>query len=208
MKTVGQTLKDARIAKSYSLMHLEGMTKIKSGFIDSIEKEKWEALPPFPTVLGFVKNLSTALEIDPNLAVAVLKRDYPPKKLKINPKPDVSAKFAWSPKLTFVVGVLVILLMLFGYLIFQYIHFISPPRLNVDSPKENQVVVGDSVTVFGSTDGDAKIIVNNQPVEVSDDGKFSVNLNVVKETKEIVIAASSRSGKVTTVRRTINVQSN
>jgi cytoskeletal protein RodZ len=206
MKTVGQTLKEARITKSYSLKHLEGITKIKSDFIDSIEKEKWEALPPFPTVLGFVKNLSTALEIDPNLAVAVLKRDYPPKKLKINPKPDVSAKFAWSPKLTFVVGVLVILLMLFGYLIFQYIHFISPPRLNVDSPKENQVVVGDSVTVFGSTDGDAKIIVNNQPVAVSDEGKFSVNLNIVKETKEIVIAASSRSGKTTIVSRKITVQ--
>jgi cytoskeletal protein RodZ len=203
MKTIGQILKDSRVAKSYSLMHLEGMTKIKSGFIDSIEKENWEALPPFPTVLGFVKSISTTLDIDPKMAVAVLKRDYPPKKLKITPKPDLGSKFVWSPKLTFAVGVSVVLFTLFGYLIFQYIHFISPPRLAIDSPKENQIVVGNSVTVFGSTDSDAKIIVNNQPVAVSDDGKFSVNLSIAKETKEIVVTASSRSGKVTTVSRKI-----
>lgn len=206
MKTIGQILKDARIAKKYSLMHVEGMTKIKSGFIDSIEKERWEALPPFPTVLGFVKSISTALDIDPKMAVAVLKRDYPPKNLKISPKPDVDSKFVWSPKLTFAVGVSAVLLLLFGYLIFQYVHFISPPRLSVDSPKEDQVVTGSSVAVFGSTDSDAKIVVNNQPVEVSDDGKFSVSLNIVKETKEVVIMASSRSGKTTTVLRKIEVQ--
>lgn len=206
MKTIGQILKDARIVKKYSLMHVEGMTKIKSGFIDSIEKEKWEVLPPFPTVLGFVKSISTTLDIDPKMAVAVLKRDYPPRNLKIIPKPDIGSKFIWSPKLTFVAGVSVVLLTLFGYLVFQYIHFISPPRLTVDSPKEGQVVTGSSVAIFGSTDSDAKVVVNDQPIEVSSDGKFSVNLSIVKETKEIMVTASSRSGKVTTVSRKIEVQ--
>ena len=208
MHTIGQILKDARVTKSYSLMHLEGITKIKSGFIDSIEKEKWESLPAFPTVLGFVKSISTALAIDPKMAVAVLKRDYPPQKLRITPKADVSKRFAWTPKLTFILGISAVLLIIFGYLGFQYFHFVSAPRLNVESPKENQVVVGDSVTVFGSTDTDAKVTVNNQPIIVSEDGKFSVSLSVVKNTKEIVVTASSRSGKVTVIRRTINVQLN
>jgi predicted nucleic acid-binding Zn-ribbon protein len=48
--------------------------------------------------------------------------------------------------------------------------------------------------------------VNDQPIEVSSDGKFSVNLSIVKETKEIMVTASSRSGKVTTVSRKIEVQ--
>jgi cytoskeletal protein RodZ len=206
MKTIGQILKDARITKSYSLMHLEGITKIKSGFIDLIEKEKWEGLPPFPTILGFVKSLSTTLGVDPKMAVAVLKRDYPPKKLKITPKPDLASRFTWNPKFTFIVGVSAVLLILFGYFTFQYIHFISPPSLSVDSPKENQVVVGNSVTVFGSADDDAKVLVNNQPVDISSDGKFSVRLDITKETKEVVITASSRSGKTTTVSRKILVQ--
>lgn len=207
MKTIGQILKNARVTKKYSLMNVEEMTKIKSGFIDSIEKENWESLPQFPTVLGFVKSISSSLNIDPKMAVAILKRDYPPKKLRITPKPDVSRKFVWSPKLTFALGVSVILLTLLGYLAFQYIHFISPPRLNIDSPKEAQVVTGSSVIVFGSTDSDVKITVNNQPVMVSDDGKFSVSLDVVKDTKEVVVTASSRSGKASTVIRKITVES-
>ncbi len=206
MKTIGEILKSARVTKKYSLSHVEGMTKIKAAFIDSIEKENWESLPPFPTVLGFVKSLAGSLEVDQNMAVAVLKRDYPPKKLRITPKPDVSKKFVWSPKLTFVIGVSSVLLILLGYLSFQYIHFVSRPSLSIDSPKENQVVIGDSVTVFGSTDSDAKVVINNQPIMVSPDGKFSESLDVTSETKEIVIVASSRSGKTTTVSRRITVQ--
>jgi cytoskeletal protein RodZ len=207
MKTIGQILKDARVTKDYSLNRIEKITKIKSGFIDSIEKEDWGKLPAFPTVLGFVKSLAGTLGVDEKMATAVLKRDYPPRKLKITPKPDLDSKFAWSPKLTFIVGMAAIFLVLFGYLIFQYIHFVSPPSLSIDSPKENQTVNGDSVTVFGSTQSDAKIVVNNQPVMVSDDGKFSVSLDVVPATHEIDITATSRSGKITEVRRQVIVKS-
>lgn len=206
MKKIGQILKDARVRKNYSLKKIEEITRIKSNFIDLIEKEKWGVLPPFPTVLGFVKNLSTPLGIDENMAVAVLKRDYPPKALNINPKPDVSSRFAWSPRSTFVVGIILVILLVFGYLGFQYIGFISPPRLTLDSPKENQIIDGTNVLVFGSTELDAKIIVNNQPVLVDDNGKFNVSINIARETKEITVKAISRSGKETTVSRKINVQ--
>lgn len=206
MNTIGQIIKDARLRKKYSLARLEEITKIRKSFLEAIEKEKWDVLPSFSTVLGFVKSLSTALEIDTNLAVAILKRDYPPRKLNINPKPDVSEKFTWSPKLTFVAGVIIALAVIFGYLGFQYYRFISPPSLSVVSPKENQIVKGGNVLVFGSTDSDSKITVNNQPVIVNDNGKFSLSLEVAPQTKEINIVAVSRSGKSTTIRRTIDVR--
>jgi cytoskeletal protein RodZ len=208
MKKISEILSQARVDKKYSLIHLENVTRIKMSFIEAIEKGDWDNLPPFPTVLGFVKSLAKALSIDEGMAVAVLKRDYPPKKLRISPKPDVTNKFIWSPKLTFTIGVGAILLVLFGYLGIQYYHFISSPRLTIESPKENQVVTVGSINVFGVTDSDAKVVINNQPVEISLDGKFNVSLDVVPETKEIVVQASSRSSKITTIRRTINVQSN
>ena len=206
MKTIGNILKDARVSKNLSLKQIEDITKIKPAFISAIEVNDWDALPAFPTVLGFVKSLSTTLEIDDSMTVAILKRDYPPKKLNVVPKPDVSNKFIWSPRLTFILGTGLVLLILLGYLAFQYIHFVSPPNLKVESPKEGQVVMGGSINVFGVTDTDTKITVNGQPIVVSDDGKFSVNLDVVTETKEIVIKSSSRSGKETEIHRTIQVE--
>lgn len=199
-------MKNARVDKKYSFAHLEGLTKIRRSFIEAIEEENWSALPPFPTVLGFVKSIAGALEIDEKATVAVLKRDYIPKKLSISPKPDVTSKFVWSPKITFAVGVIVVLVVMFGYLGFQYYRFVSPPNLKVESPRQSQEIKGNSVLVFGTTDADSKITVNNQPVLVDDNGKFSVSIDIVPETKQIVIKAISRSGKETTVSRTIKIQ--
>lgn len=205
MKTIGLLLKEARDAKGLSLKRLEDITKIKFTFIEAVENEKWEMLPTFPTVLGFVKSLSATLDIDPTMTVAVLKRDYPPQKLKINPTPDVISKFTWSPKLSFFVGTGIVLLLIIGYLVYQYARFVSPPNLNVESPKQEQVIVGSSVLVFGKTDVDSKIVVNNQPTIVDTDGKFSISLGVSNDTKEVVVRAISRSGKVSEVKRKIEV---
>lgn len=206
MKTIGQTLKDARVKKRFSLKKIEEITKIKSNFIELIEEEKWDSLPPFPTVLGFVKSLSAPLEIDEKMVGAILKRDYLPKKLNINPKPDVSSKFAWGPKLTFILGIGAFLLIILGYLGFQYFKFISPPSLKVESPKEGQMISGSSIKVFGSTDSDSKLVINGQPVMVDDDGKFSTDIEIVPETKEITVQSISRSGKTTTISRKIVIK--
>jgi cytoskeletal protein RodZ len=207
MKTIGLILKNARVEKKLTLSHVEDVTKIKSLFIDLLEKEDWDTLPPFPTVLGFVKSIAGALEMDEKFAVAILKRDYPPKKLRITPKPDLVNKLSWGPKITFMVGVGAVLVILFGYLMVQYVRFVSPPSLHLNSPQENQVITTGNVTVFGETDSDAKVVVNNQPIAVSADGKFSIDMNVAVETKEIVVTASSRSGKVTEIRRKVSVES-
>lgn len=206
MKTFGQIIGDARAKKRLSYKKLEEITKIKAVFIEAIEKEKWQALPPFPIVLGFVKSISSPLELNEKMATAVLKRDYPPKRLNINPKPDMASRFSWSPKLTFAIGIGMAVVAILGYLGFQYSRFVSPPDLTVDSPKDGQEVSGNSVTVFGTTDSDAKITVNNQPVLVDQDGKFSVSIGVAQTTKEIVIDAISRSGKERVISRKITVE--
>jgi cytoskeletal protein RodZ len=114
MKTIGVLLKEARTKKRYSRARLEKGTKIKKEFIEALEKEKWEELPELPVVQGFVKNIAQFLKIDDKRAAALLRRDYPPKTLSINPKPDVSEKFTWSPKLTFIAGAIVISLAILG----------------------------------------------------------------------------------------------
>lgn len=209
MKTIGQILKNARVEKKLSINDLEDVTKIKTSFLRSIENEDWASLPAFPVVLGFVKSISGVLLLDENTTVAVLKRDYPPKKLTINPRPDISdKKMVWGPKTTFFAGIFLIVVAVAGYLGYQYYKFISPPVIRLESPKENQVVAGNSVLVFGSTDTDAKITVNNQPVLVDEKGKFKVELGVGKATFEVVVKAISRTGKESVVSRKINLSQN
>lgn len=203
MKTIGKFLKDVRVEKKYSRARVAKITKIKASFIKAIEKESWEALPDFPVVLGFVKSIAGVLKTDEHRAVALLRRDYPPRVLPINPKPDVSSKFTWSPKFTFLVGLGLVLVAIFGYLTIQYFHFISPPKLTVESPKEGQVVREKDISVSGKVDPEATLKINNQPVLVEEDGAFEAEIEIFEGTEEIVVKAVSRSGKETVVRRKI-----
>lgn len=203
MKTIGKALKDARIKKKYSLSAVEDSTKIKKVFIEALEKEDWEALPEFPVVAGFVKNISAYLEIDQQSLMALLRRDYPPKSLPVNPKPDVGREFHWSPKLTFVVGVAIFITLILGYLGFQYIEYVSPPELSLQTPVEGQLVENREIIVSGKTDPEATVKVNNQTVLVDDKGDFTIELEISEKTSEIEVVATARSGKTSGIKRTI-----
>jgi len=203
MKTIGSLLKDARVRKRFSLARLESETKIKKDFIKALENENWTALPDYPVVVGFVKNIASYLGLGERSAMGILRRDYPPQKLSINPKPDVSRQFIWSPKLTFLVGVGIVIALILGYLGFQYAGFISPPSLELTQPQEGQVVGSPQVIVSGKTNSEATVKANNQPILVNQDGSFSAEVEIFEGTSEIVVVATSRSGKETVIRRNI-----
>ncbi len=206
MRSVGSFLKEARVRKKYSLDKLESLTKIKKDFLAALEKGDWGSLPDLPVLTGFVKNVAKTLGLSENSAVAVLKRDYPPKTLPINPKPDVSDKFVWSPRLTFLVGVGVVLLGVASYLLISYIQFLSPPSLEVFQPIQDEIITQNVLEVSGKTTTDAVVSVNNQPFIVSDEGLFEGEIEVFEGTKEVVVKATSRSGKVTSESRKIKVE--
>jgi len=86
---------------------------------------------------------------------------------------------------------------------FQYFRFVSPPTLVVLEPKDGEIVNSKSLDVFGKTDTDAVVSVNNQPTLVKEDGSFNTKIEIFEGTKEIVVKAVSRSGRETVVRRKI-----
>lgn len=203
MKTIGLHLKSERRAKNIDISSMEEKTKIKREFLLAIEKENWGKLPEYPVVLGFVKNISKFLNIDESKAVALLRRDYPPQKISINPKPDLTESFKWGPKLTFFLGISLILLIIGGYLVTQYIKFISPPYLKVVTPTQEQVVTKTFLRVSGEVDPEATLKVNNQPVLINDDGTFEAEVEIYEGTADIVFVAVSRAGKQTIISRKI-----
>ncbi len=199
-------LKEARVKKNISLIKLENLTKIKRDFILKLEKNDWDNLPEFPVVSGFVKNLANVLGISSETANAILKRDYPPKKLAINPKPDVGGKFSWSPKLTFAIGIGILLVLVLGYLGVEYTKFVRPPELVINKPIENEQVLQTRVKIEGKTTTDAILTVNNQPIILDQDGKFVTEIEITKDTKELKFVSISRSGKKTEIVRKITVE--
>ncbi len=206
MNTVGKILHEARESKKMSLFDLEKITKIKSDFIDKIEKNDWDNLPEFPVVSGFVKNLASTLDLPVDNLNAIFRRDYLPKKIAINPKPDIQNKFSWSPKFSFFVGVIAFTFFILIYLLFEYKSFVTPPELEVFSPKAGSFVVTTNVNISGKTTTDSILTVNNQSIILDQDGTFRTVVGITKDTKKLVFRAVSRSGKVTEKTVEINVE--
>lgn len=203
MNTIGKILKDTRQSKNITLSRLENITKIKKDFLIKIENEDWDKLPEFTVVSGFVKNIANSLDLSVENINAILRRDYPPKKISINPKPDVVNKFTWSPKLTFALGIIMLVLLVLGYLGVEYKKFVTPPELTIISPKENQQVLQGNLMVEGKTSTDVILTVNNQLITLDQDGNFKSKIEISMETKSLIFKAISRSGKETVVDRKI-----
>jgi cytoskeletal protein RodZ len=206
MLTIGEHFKKVRHARGITLDELENKTKIKRVFLRSIEKDEWQKLPEYPVLFGFIKNIAKALGMDEAKAVAIFRRDYPLPELSLTPKPPLKKEFRIGPRLTFLVGIALVIVILLSYLGFQYFKFVRPPALNVLEPTQGQVVRKKTLKISGKTDPDAVVKVNNQPVLVSNDGNFETEIDIFEGTHQVDIVAISRSGKVTAIKRTINPQ--
>jgi cytoskeletal protein RodZ len=207
MQTVGQYFKLARESHNISIAELEDLVKIKKEFLRNIEEGLWEKLPEYAVVLGFIKNISKALDLDEGKAVALFRRDYPQsKKIVDKPVPStpkIKRDFKIGPAFLFGVGVMVVIVIILGYLGYQYKNFISPPKLDVFEPTQNQIVEKKELKVKGMTSPGVSIVVNNQPVLVNEKGEFETILEIYEGTQSVDISATSRSGKETKISRTI-----
>lgn len=206
IKTIGEVLKTARLAKKHSLVTVEAATKIKQEFIQAIENQDWETLPEYPVTMGFVKTVAAFVGVDENKAMATLRRDYPPHVISQNPRPDISNHFSLNPKTAFMIVIGIVGGLLLAYLLYQYVVFTRAPKLEVITPTQNQQITTEELTVVGKTVSDATVMVNNQPAIVDDEGNFTTEIEVSPETKEISFTAKSRAGKETTLVRRISVK--
>lgn len=209
MKTIGQYLREQRKQKGMSFEDLSAKTRIRKEFLVAIEKENWDKLPEFSVVSGFVKNMADAIGMNRDQAVAILRRDYPPKAntpINVNPKPEVPREFRLSPQLTFLFGVGAVIVSIIIYLVFQYFNFMRAPMLSVSAPVENALVLSTDLAVSGKTDPNTTVIVNTQPALVDEEGNFTTIIEITSNTQVVEVKARSRAGKETVITRTIQTE--
>ncbi|MBI2617421.1 helix-turn-helix domain-containing protein [Candidatus Gottesmanbacteria bacterium] len=211
MKTVGEILRKARLEKHLDLELVEKDLRIRKKFLQAIEDNSWNKLPSLPYIKGFLRNYSRYLDLKPEEMVAIFRRQF-----RDQDKEGILPKGLTSPlndpiiRLTpqIVVGIvtLSLLLLLFGYLFFQYRLFTSPPPLTILQPEEGKIVTTEKVDVEGQTDSDAVVSINNQKVVVSADGKFHLQIPLSPGINTIIIESTSKHGKKKTITRTIQLQ--
>lgn len=199
MRKISEILQDARIEKGYSLENVVKATKIKKQFLIAIEEGRYSELPSESYALGFIKNYAQYVGVDKSKAAALFRREYegvqgrvlPTFKSKDN---KLIKRKLYTPR-NFIIAIVVLVVL--GYIAFQYNSFFFGPKLEVNSPKENMVVRNNIVEVTGKTDPYATVLINNEESYVQLDGTFKKTLYLFEGDRIIIVTSQNRNGKNT-----------
>jgi cytoskeletal protein RodZ len=197
MKTVGEILSEARKAKNLSIEKLSELTKIDERYIRALESDDCDKFPPQTFVKGFIRNLSLALDKDPDQMIAIFRRDYqtncqtPPKRHRLNLNLPLFHR-------TQILLIITITLVFFGYLGFQYRTVLLPPNLEIIQPQDKQVLTS-PVVIEGIASVDSTILINEtQKASPDDSGHFLSKITAENGNIEVKITATNRFGRSTT----------
>ncbi len=209
MTTVGEILRKRREEKKLTIAQVEATTKIRGKFVDALEKNDFNKLPPGTFTKGFIKNYAAFLGLPQNEMLAFYRRQVNEEKTLVLPHGKTEAlmnNFALTPQKFMAGAVVALLLAFFAYLIFSYFQFAGSPVLIVSAPGNNIVTTSEMVDVDGKTDPDATITINNQPVTVNENGSFTAKIDLQPGLNSLNIVASNKYKRTTTVVRNLRLE--
>ena len=208
MKTLGEILRTARIAKNYSLEDIVHITKIEVKHIRALENNDYTSLPHSTFAKGFIRSYAKAIDKNPDELIAIYRRDSveqaqpspPGSGLNFSLKGSILS-ISKSTLIPLVIGILVF----FVYLSFQYRALLLPPSLVITQPSPSAVVVS-PVTIEGKTSPDS-IVTINQDVRIKPDqsGIFLTQINFAPGDYQLSISATNRFNRTATMSLNISV---
>lgn len=210
MIRVGQKFHEERLRRGLSLEDVAKATKIRASFLGAIERGEYRKLPSSAYAQGFVRNYAEFLELPKKETLALFRREFDEEKV-FRVLPEGFAKQENVSRLRFrihhtAVIVLFLLLIFFGFVVFQYRYALINPPLRIDSPEEGLVTSQSDVSVSGQTDPQAVVTINGEVVTVKDNGTFAKSLSLFSGDTQIEVVAKHRLGKESILRRRVVVK--
>lgn len=208
MVQLGQKLKDARIQRKLTLEEVAVATKIKPQFLEAIERGAYAELPSPAYAQGFVRNYAAFLGLQKVPTSALFKRDFDEKRA-VKVLPDGMNRSQNFPLKRLNLRRIMIggsaLLLLIGFLFFQYRFALIAPSISIKTPKEGSVV-GRDVEIKGKTDSNATVIINNEAAFVNSKGEFMKKVTLFPGNNTVIIKAKNRMGKESVLQRSVVVK--
>lgn len=209
MVRLGHRLHQKRLQRKQTLEEIAQELKIKPAFLGAIERGEYHKLPSPAYAQGFVRNYATYLGLSKAETTMLFKREFDEKRaMKVLPDSMLKTKEFPVERIHIQQSILAFIfffLIVLGYLFFQYRAAFLPPYLAVTNPQQDSKTA-QNVIVSGTSDSNATVTINGEPVTVSTNGTFQKDITLFPGSTTISIKATNRFGKTSVVQRTIDVQ--
>lgn len=199
-KRVCLRLRDAREAAGVRLEMMARKLRIDKDHLVAIEACEFEKLPFAPVYQkNLIKSYIEALGRDPKSFVdQFVYEEVRTKKSKSQPiirKQQFDSSYL--PVVLRFVGMVSIVLVVIGYLIFQVKHIVEPPSLVIYTPEDGMITRDATITVHGKTDTQASIQINGKEVPGTEEGFFEEELTLSEGVNTVMFSAKKKHGKTT-----------
>lgn len=216
-RTIGERLKAERERVWLSLDEVSNATRINKRYLNAIENNEFSEFSSHTQAIGFIRNYSNYLKVDPINLIAIYKRDFEAEKKvrKINKVDDEALEKSKNPtkinrfKNLYItskrVWAGVSLFFIFGFILLAisvYKTAFAPPYFRLTAPTEvinnqnSQYSTSDkTIQIKGETQGYTLIKINEIPLTLSSGFTFQTeNLPITDLETKFVITAESQLG--------------
>jgi cytoskeletal protein RodZ len=205
LETLSEYLREIRESLGLSTEEVAKKTGIGTKPLEALEAGAYNRLPSEVYVKGFLSQLAQIYNIDKQVLInqfeierkiqkAVTKTTTKP----TNAKKGIFQDLVITPKNLSLVGGVAFILVTVVYICWQVFSISKVPDLRIESPQDLTVIDKSFVEILGTTDPGSIVTVNNEPVFVDREGKFSTQLGISSGPKELIIVAKNRFDKSTT----------
>jgi cytoskeleton protein RodZ len=200
METLPEYLKDARVSFSYDLYHVAKVTNISEKFLEHLEEGAYHKLPADVYVYGFLKKLAELYRSDANVLIEQYKKErgiHEQLNRATSYKGFKEPKFTITPRTITFGAIVLFVIFVFGYLVFQVNALNRPPYIRINEPVDGMRVTSSSLLVQGQTTPGTNLRINDQQVFVDSDGNFKQPVSISPGEKVLTFIAVNNFGKET-----------
>lgn len=206
---VSQKLKTARQKLGLSLADLTIKTKIDRKYLLAIEKNHPENLPEAKILkTSYIKKYAQVVGLDPiktcqhfcyetNLNNSLI--NHPNKKLKIK---KLSSIAFWFRRL----GIAILACLFLSYFVWQITGIMQAPNLTIYNPTDGHLANKMKILIQGKTDKEVSLTINGKEININEWGNFEKPIDLSPGINELIITATKKHGKQTTITRHVIVK--
>lgn len=199
----GENIRIIREEKKLDLDFCSNYLKIHKKFLNAIEENNYKIFDNYFQAQGFVQNYLEFLELKPSEFMPRWRGDFYTEFDHVDEKTERFYKPKNKRILNFSVTLNNLLYGIFGIAIIGFLSFIgyqynetlSSPQLEIFKPQTNDVVDIDLIDIFGKTDSDAVLKINNEKITIATDGNFSTSLKLAEGINTFKFTAINPYGK-------------
>lgn len=208
-KRLGAKLKEAREIFGINLNTASKALRVPAKYLNALEKNRFNDLPKAKIYrLNYLKEYARFLHLNEDETIEQFTKENGLKGIEqIHPKLSLKNAPLFSISI-FARNLLIasFILLFVGYLTWQVKRVLEPPRLVVYNPAEGITLTERNVAVQGETEKECRLAINGQEIMPDEKGRFNLIVDLADGLNTIVITATKKHGKISTVTRHIVVK--